>query len=70
MTNTSGTKCPKCQKTQFELVEDRPDNSVLILVYLRCAACHTFLSHVYHSSQVGTINQIRETVQNILKKLG
>lgn len=43
--NYSGTKCPKCGKSNFELVEDTPDRSKFKYYYLRCSsyACHAFL---------------------------
>ena len=47
--NYSGTKCPNCSKTEFELVEDTPSNSngaeaIYKYYYLRCLSCKTFLA--------------------------
>lgn len=43
MHNKSFTKCPKCERTLFELVEDAPTHSNYKFFYLRCSSCHTFL---------------------------
>lgn len=42
--NYSGTTCPHCDATSFELVEDTPLNSNWKYMYLRCAGCKTFLA--------------------------
>jgi hypothetical protein len=42
--NTSNTKCPKCEATNFEIVDDTPFNSIFELTYLRCGSCKTFLN--------------------------
>jgi transcriptional regulator NrdR family protein len=42
--NYSHTKCPKCEHTHFEFVDDNPTNSSYVLYYLRCSSCKTFLS--------------------------
>lgn len=41
--NKSWTKCPKCEKTQFDIVEDYPTNSAFKMYYVRCSSCKTFL---------------------------
>lgn len=41
--NSSGTKCPKCENKQFELIEDYPTNSEYKMFYMRCSSCKTFL---------------------------
>lgn len=46
ITNYSGTKCPKCEKTSFEMVEGAPTNSTYKYFYIRCSSCKTFLSVV------------------------
>ncbi len=42
-TNFSGTKCPKCEHTAFEIVCDQPTASAREMYYLRCTSCKTFL---------------------------
>jgi hypothetical protein len=41
MTNYSGSKCPNCEWTAFETVEDTPLNSNYKLYFVRCAKCKT-----------------------------
>lgn len=42
--NYSGTKCPKCQNTSFEVVKDVPTHSTFELMFLRCFSCKTLIS--------------------------
>lgn len=46
MTNYSGTKCPKCENTTFEVVEDAPFNSKFIVNYIRCMSCKSLITVV------------------------
>ena len=49
--NYSFSKCPKCEKSFFELVEDVPTNSNFKLMYLRCSSCKTVITALeYHNS--------------------
>lgn len=34
------SKCPKCDNTEFEVVNDTPKNSNYELMFVRCANCH------------------------------
>jgi predicted nucleic-acid-binding Zn-ribbon protein len=43
LANTSGTKCPKCENSNFELSEDFPTESAFRFYYIRCSSCKTFL---------------------------
>lgn len=62
MNNYSGTKCPKCQSTQFELKEDTPNNSNWRYQYLRCSSCYTFLA-------VLPFNNTNVLLENEFKKI-
>ena len=42
--NYSGTKCPKCENTSFEVVNDTPKDSNFKLMYVRCYSCKTLVS--------------------------
>lgn len=44
--NSSQTKCPKCENTQFEFVEDFPTYSQFKMFYMRCSYCKTFLQAI------------------------
>lgn len=37
--NYSGSKCPKCEKTSFEVVEETPSKSNFKLEFVRCSYC-------------------------------
>ena len=44
--NSSGTKCPKCEMSDFEIVEDFPANATYKFYYIRCRSCQTFLQAI------------------------
>lgn len=53
MNNYSGSKCPECKKTFFELVEDAPTNSNYKYQYLRCSSCKTLITVLpFHNTNV------------------
>ena len=56
--NHSHSKCPKCENTRFEMVEDTPNNSNFKMYYIRCISCKTIVgTHDYDSTE-SIINQI------------
>ncbi len=63
--NSSWTKCPKCDKTQFELVEDVPTGTTWVHLYLRCSSCKTFLQMVPYDNT----NVLLETMQKDINKI-
>lgn len=68
-TNYSGTRCPKCEKTSFEVVDDAPSESTYRYSYLRCSSCKTFLA-AFDFDPVGAIVAvIKADVKEIKKKL-
>ena len=38
-TNYSHSKCPKCDKTFFEVIEETPTNSNWKMFFIRCSSC-------------------------------
>lgn len=69
--NTSGTKCPKCESTFFELVEDYPSNANYKMWYMRCSSltCKT-LVHVFPYLDTNTkLEKLSEEVAKIKAKL-
>lgn len=56
--NYSGTKCPKCGITSFEVVEDKPTKSNFKFNYIRCSSCKTFLSALEHYNIGNTLNRL------------
>lgn len=41
LTNYSGSKCPSCQSTNFEMKEETPNGSGFKLMFIRCISCKT-----------------------------
>lgn len=56
--NYSGTRCPKCENTSFEMVEDTPTKSEFKLNYIRCSSCKTFISVLEHFNIGNTLNRL------------
>ena len=56
--NSTGTKCPKCEKIQFELVEDYPTGSNFKMIYIRCCSCKTFLQALSFSDTNDVLDRI------------
>ena len=40
-TNYSGSKCPNCKISSFEVVEETPNNSQFKFNFIRCTSCKT-----------------------------
>jgi hypothetical protein len=56
------TKCPKCESTEFEVVNETPVNSNFELIFIRCAKCKTAIG-VLDYYNVGAL------VKKLAKKL-
>lgn len=67
--NNSGTKCPKCEWTSFELVEDTPSNTQFVLNYMRCSKCKTFLQTLPYSDTNVLIDKLQNDIDKIKNKL-
>lgn len=61
--NASGTKCPNCQKSGFELVEDSPSGSAWKMSYIRCTSCKTFLQALYPHNISLQIENLHEALR-------
>ena len=48
------SKCPKCENTEFEVVNETPVNSNFALIFIRCANCHTVVGVIDYYN-VGTL---------------
>ena len=68
--NSSGTKCPKCEMMDFELVEDFPANATYKFYYIRCRACQTFLQAIPFIDINDKIDFLQEDINGIKSKLG
>ncbi|WP_420287307.1 MJ0042-type zinc finger domain-containing protein [Flavobacterium psychrophilum] len=68
--NRSNTKCPHCQSTTFEVVNDEPIGIDYELRYLRCKSCNTFLDVVYIDTTSLLVRKIAEHLKiNLEDKL-
>lgn len=67
--NQSFTKCPKCEKTQFELIQDTPLGTEYVHLFLRCAVCKTFLQMVPLSNTNVMIEQLQNDINTIKQYL-
>ncbi len=70
LANTSGTKCPKCEKSGFELVEDFPYGSAWKHMYIRCSNCKTFLQALPFSNTNVLVERLQEDIKKIKAKIG
>jgi hypothetical protein len=68
--NHSLTKCPKCDKTIFELVEDFPLNSRVKFWYMRCHSCRTFLYASPYQDTNTLISSLQADIDKLKAKLG
>lgn len=68
--NHSGTKCPKCEKSNFELVEDYPTGSNWKMMYIRCSSCKSFLQALYMDNVTIQVENLQEDMKKIKDKLG
>lgn len=68
--NHSGTKCPKCNSSSFELVEDFPSKANFKMYYMRCASCDTFLQALPYYDTNSKIEALQEDINKIKNKLG
>jgi hypothetical protein len=48
------TKCPKCENTEFEVVNETPVNSNYELMFIRCTKCQIVVG-VLDSYNVGAL---------------
>jgi DNA polymerase III alpha subunit (gram-positive type) len=68
--NQSQTKCPKCEKSSFELVEDYPTGSAWKMMYIRCSTCKTFLQALYMDNVTIQVANLQNDIKIIKEKLG
>lgn len=44
--NSNSSKCPKCENSTFEVVNELPVNSNYELIFVRCSVCHTVVGTI------------------------
>lgn len=62
-TNYSSSRCPKCEHTSFEVVQETPYQSSYILQFTRCSSCKSVVG-VTEYFNIGAL------VKKIMDKLG
>lgn len=62
MSNYSGSKCPKCEGTSFEMVEETPKGSRFKFMFVRCSSCKTVVGFTDYYN-------IGYLIQNLADKL-
>ncbi|AQX86124.1 hypothetical protein ATB97_19325 [Elizabethkingia bruuniana] len=62
MTNYSRSKCPKCENSRFEMVEDAPEGSNFKMMFIRCTSCKTVIG-------VGDYYNIGTLIHELARKL-
>ena len=67
--NASGTKCPACGKTDFEVVMDLPNKTNNLHNYLRCEACKTFLANMNYYNTDTLLMEIKIDLHKIKQSL-
>ena len=60
--NSSGTKCPKCEMSDFEIVEDFPANATYKFYYIRCRSCQTFLQAIPFNDTNNKIDVLEDII--------
>ena len=64
------TKCPKCEKSGFELVDGNPIGTDNDFLYLQCSHCKTFLQALYGSNTNIKIENVHNDIKKIKQHLG
>jgi hypothetical protein len=64
----SGTKCPKCENTTFEMVIDTPKGCLYKMNYIRCISCKTFLQATDYYDVNDTLNEIKKHLGMSIKE--
>lgn len=63
------SKCPKCDNTFFELVENSPAKSKYKLSFVQCSRCGAVVGAMDYLNIGTVLNQVEEKLENIEKSL-
>lgn len=58
--NYSGSKCPSCQSSNFEIEEETPELSSFKLMFVRCKSCKTVVGVLEFSNTSYLIQKLAE----------
>jgi phage FluMu protein Com len=56
--NYSGSKCPSCKSSSFEMVEETPTGSAFIQMFVRCSDCKTVIGLTEYQNIGALINKL------------
>ena len=68
--NSSGTKCPKCENTSFEFVDDFPTKGAFRMYYIRCSSCKVFLQAIPFQNTNTMIENMQADINKLKNKIG
>ncbi|MBN2487032.1 MAG: hypothetical protein JXB34_13740 [Bacteroidales bacterium] len=52
------SKCPKCENSEFEVVNEKPANSNYELIFVRCNKCFTIVGVIDYYNVGALIKQL------------
>ena len=67
--NYSRSKCPKCDSTAFEAVEDAPLNSQYKYTFIRCVTCKTLISVMDFISLGDAVVKMKDDLNKLKRHL-
>lgn len=72
MTNYSGSKCPYCGQSNFEIVEDTPTGSLTKLSFIRCSNfnCRSLICTMPFFSSTIMLEKVDKDIERIKGHLG
>jgi hypothetical protein len=59
-TNYSGSKCPQCKATSFEIAEETPTHSAWKLYFVRCSFCKTAIGVIEYYNSGSLLHKIMD----------
>jgi len=63
------SKCPKCDNTFFELVENSPSKSNYKLLFVQCSRCGTVVGAMDYYNIGTVLNKVENNLEKIEKNL-
>lgn len=58
--NYSHSKCPKCERTQFEVAVETPLHSNFKLQFVRCSSCKTAIGVLEYLNNAALLHKLAE----------
>lgn len=64
------SKCNKCDKTSFEVVEKVPTRSTFKLLFVQCSSCGNVVGVMDYFNIGSMISKLEKRIEKIERKLG